>query len=250
MTVGDTRGILPSVSNCRQLWQVAKRCSWQRPVARSSLLVQPSRHVQLLLQSLNLENCFLLSAVLTSDLAFSLSPSSLRTFLQQEGLLTTLAYPCAFSQSVFTHGLSSSHQISHFWSSLGHNGHCCVFWVVLGFLGPGESAGGHFPRSPSPFVHNHMLEQRERRRSHRDCGPSVVVRDRTSSRRAHRRAQCRAQCRASYVDVRTCATGAHRPLLTCCSSFQAGFATSKMHLSLSLFFGNFRFDLVAINRPP
>ena len=144
MTVGDTRGILPSVSNCRQLWQVAKRCSWQRPVARSSLLVQPSRHVQLL-QSLNLENCFLLSAVLTSDLAFSLSlPLSLRTFLQQQGLLTTLAYPCAFSQSVFTHGLSSSHQISHFWSSLGHDGHCCVFWVVLGFLGPGESAGGHF----------------------------------------------------------------------------------------------------------
>ena len=226
MTVGDTRGILPSVFNCRQLWQVAKRCSWQRPVARSSLLVQPSRHVQLL-QSLNLENCFLLSAVLTSDLAFSLSPSlSLRTFLLQQGLLTTLAYPCAFSQSVFTHGLSSSHQISHFWSSLGHNGHCCVFWVVLGFLGPGESAGGHFLRSPSPFVHNHMLEQRERRRSHRDCGPSVVVRDRTSSRRA--------QCRASYVDVRPCATGAHRPLLTCCSSFQAGFAASQMHLSISV----------------
>ena len=75
---------LPSVSNCRQLWQVAKRCSWQRPVARSSLLVQPSRHVQLLLQSLNLENSFLLSAVLTSVLAFSLSLSlSLRTFLQQ-----------------------------------------------------------------------------------------------------------------------------------------------------------------------
>ena len=112
--------------------------------------LQPSRHVQLL-QSLNLENCFLLSAVLSSDLAFSLSlPLSLRTFLQQEGLLTTLAYPCAFSQSVFTHGLSSSHQISHFWSSMGHDGHCCVFWVVLGFLGPGESAGGHFLRAPSP----------------------------------------------------------------------------------------------------
>ena len=134
MTVGDTTGILPSVSNCRQLWQVAKRCSWQRPVARSSLLVQPSRHVQLLLQSLNLENCFLLSAVLTSDLAFSLS-LSLRTFLLQQGLLTTLAYPCAFSQSVFTHGLSSSHQISHFWSSLGHNGHCCVFLGCFGLFG-------------------------------------------------------------------------------------------------------------------
>ena len=118
------------------------------------------------------------------------------------------------------------------------------FWVVLGFLGPGESIGGHFLRSPSPFVH--MLEQRERRRSHRDCGPSLVVRDLTSSRRAHRRAQSRAQCRASYVDVRPCATGAHRPLLTCCSSFQAGFATSQMHLSLSLFFGNFRFDLVML----
>ena len=139
-------------------------------------------------------------------------------------MLTTLAYPCAFSQSVFTHGLSSSHQISHFWSSLGHDGHCCVLGVVLGFLGPGESIGGHFLRSPSPFVH--MLEQRERRRSHRDCGPSVVVRDRTSS--------CRAQCRASYVDVRPCATGAHRPLLTCCSSFQAGFAASRMHLSISV----------------
>ena len=98
------------------------------------------------------------------------------------------------------------------------------FWVVLGFLGPGESVGGHFLRSLSPFVH--MLEQRERRRSHRDCGPSVVVRDRTSS--------CRAQCRASYVDVRPCATGAHRPLLTCCSSFQAGFAASQMHLSISV----------------
>ena len=149
--------------------------------------------------------------------------SLLRTFLQ--GLPTAVAYPCAFSQSVFTHGLSSSHQISHFWSSLGHDGHCCVFfWVVLGFLGPRESVGGHFLRSPSPFVH--MLEQRERRRSHRDCGPSVVVRDRTSS--------CRAQCRASYVDVRPCATGAHRPLLTCCSSFQAGFAASQMHLSISV----------------
>ena len=136
MTVDDTRGILPSVSNCRQLWQVAKRCSWQRPVARSSLLVQPSRHVQLLLQSLNLENCFLLSAVLSSDLAFSLPLSlSLRTFLQQQGLLTTLAYPCAFSQSVFTHGLSSSHQISHFWSSLGHDGHCCVFLGCFGLFG-------------------------------------------------------------------------------------------------------------------
>ena len=170
----------------------------------------------------------LLSAFCSAHLRFSpLSLSlSLRTFLLQQGLLTTLAYPCAFSQSVFTHGLSSSHQISHFWSSLGHDGHCCVFWVVLGFLGPGESAGGHFPRSPSPFVHNHMLEQRERRRSHRDCGPSLVVRDLTSS--------CRAQCRASYVDVRPCATGAHRPLLTCCSSFQAGFAASQMHLSISV----------------
>ena len=168
----------------------------------------------------------LLSAFCSAHLRFSLLPLSLRTFLLQEGLLTTLAYPCAFSQSVFTHGLSSSHQISHFWSSLGHDGHCCVFWVVLGFLGPGESAGGHFLRSPSPFVHNHMLEQRERRRSHRDCGPSLVVRDRTSSRRA--------QCRASYVDVRPCATGAHRPLLTCCSSFQAGFAASQMHLSISV----------------
>ena len=243
MTVGDTRGILPSVSNCRQLWQVAKRCSWQRPVARSSLLVQPSRHVQLQ-QSLNLENSFLLSAVLTSDLAFSLSLSlSLRTFLQQEGLLTTLAYPCAFSQSVFTHGLSSSHQISHFWSSLGHNGHCCVFWVVLG---PGESAGGHFLRSPSPFVHNHMLEQRERRRSHRDCGPSVVVRDRTSSRRA----QCRAQRQASYVDVRPCArcSPPSPHLLQQLPSWICSFANASF--SLSLFFGNFRFDLVAINRPP
>ena len=149
MTVGDTTGILPSVSNCRQLWQVAKRCSWQRPVARSSLLVQPSRHVQLL-QSLNLENCFLLSAVLTSDLAFSL-PLSLRTFLQQEGLLTTLAYPCAFSQSVFTHGLSSSHQISHFWSSLGHDGHCCVFGLFWAFWDPESQQVGIF------CVHRHRL---------------------------------------------------------------------------------------------
>ena len=73
-----------------------------------------------------------------ADLAFSLS---LRTFLQ--GLPTAVAYPCAFSQSVFTRWLSSSHQISHFWSSLGHHGHCCVFGVILGFLEPRESAVDH-----------------------------------------------------------------------------------------------------------
>ena len=74
-----------------------------------------------------------------ADLAFSLS---LRTFLQ--GLPTAVAYPCAFSQSVFTRWLSSSHQISHFWSSLVHHGHCCVFGVILGFLEPRESATDHF----------------------------------------------------------------------------------------------------------
>ena len=65
---------------------------------------------------------------------FRFSLLSLRTFLQ--GLPTAVAYPCAFSQSVFTLWLSSSHQISHFWSSLGHHGHCCVFGLVWGFLGP------------------------------------------------------------------------------------------------------------------
>ena len=99
------------------------------------------------------------------------------------------------------------------------------FGVVLGFLGPGESVGGHFLRSPSPFVH--MLEQRERRRSHRDCGPSVVVRDRTSS--------CRAQCRASYVDVRPCATGAHRPSSPAAAASKLDLQLRKcISLSLSL----------------
>ena len=33
---------------------------------------------------------------------------------------------------------------SHFWSSLGHRGHCCVFVVVFGLFGTQSSAGCHF----------------------------------------------------------------------------------------------------------
>ena len=93
----------------------------------------------------------LLSAFCSAHLQFSLLSLSLRTFLQQQGLLTTLAYPCAFSQSVFTHGLSSSHQISHFWSSLGHNGHCCVFGLFWAFWDPESQQVGIF------CVHRHRL---------------------------------------------------------------------------------------------
>ena len=100
-----------------------------------------------------------------ADLAFSLS---LRTFLQ--GLPTAVAYPCAFSQSVFTRWLSSSHQISHFWSSLGHHGHCCVFGWFWAFWDP-ESAGCHFLLCRHFCGMSHMLEQR---RSDRDCGPCAV----------------------------------------------------------------------------
>ena len=217
MTVGDTTGILPSVSNCRQLWQVAKRCSWQRPVARSSLLVQPSRHVQLLLQSLNLENCFLLSAVLSSDLAFSLPLSlSLRTFLLQQGLLTTLAYPCAFSQSVFTHGLSSSHQISHFWSSLGHNGHCCVFFGLFwAFWDPESQQVGIF------CVHRHRLFT---------CSSSESGGGLTAT--AVRRSSCGIVRRRAVHSAghRTLTCGHVRPALTAPSSPAA--AASKLDLQL------------------
>ena len=94
--------------------------------------------------------------------------SLLRTFLQ--GLPTAVAYPCAFSQSVFTLWLSSSHQISHFWSSLGHHGHCCVFGGFWAFWDP-ESAGCHFLLCRHFCGQSHMLEQR---RSDRDCGPCAV----------------------------------------------------------------------------
>ena len=33
---------------------------------------------------------------------------------------------------------------SHFWSSLGHRGHCCVFVVVFGLFGTQSSTGCHF----------------------------------------------------------------------------------------------------------
>ena len=79
----------------------------------------------------------------SADLALSL----LRTFLQR--LPTAVAYPCAFSQSVFTPGLSSSHQISHFWSSLGHHGHCCVFGVVFGLFGTQRVSRLPFSALPS-----------------------------------------------------------------------------------------------------
>ena len=75
------------------------------------------------------------------------SLSLLRTFLQR--LPTAVAYPCAFSQSVFTPGLSSSHQISQFWSSLGHHGHCCVFGVVFGLFGTQRVSRLPFSALPS-----------------------------------------------------------------------------------------------------
>ena len=125
-------------------------------VAAKYQLLQPSRHVQLSCRLLNSSVVKLLSASSEARATaveeewsrfslLSLSLSLLRTFLQQQGLATAVAYPCAFSQSVFTLGLSSSHQSNPTSGPHWAIGGIVVFlWVFLGFLGPSQSAGCHF----------------------------------------------------------------------------------------------------------
>ena len=56
---------------------------------------------------------------------------------------------------------------SHFWSSLGHRGHCCVFVVVFGLFGTQSVSRLPFCSAVPSLLRNvHMLEQR---RSDRDC---------------------------------------------------------------------------------
>ena len=165
----------------------------------------------------------LLSAFCSAHLRFSpLSLSlSLRTFLLQQGLLTTLAYPCAFSQSVFTHGLSSSHQISHFWSSLGHNGHCCVFGLFWAFWDPESQQVGIF------CVHRHRLFTITCSSSESGGGLTATAVRRSSCGIVRRRAVHIAGHSAGH---RTLTCGHVRPALTAPSSPAA--AASKLDLQL------------------
>ena len=95
---------------------------------------------------------------------------------------------------------------SHFWSSLGHRGHCCVFVVVFGLFGTQSVSRLPFCSAVPSLLRNvHMLEQR---RSDRDC---------------HRAAMC---CAATLTATPSPATAASLVRRTAATTL----AASQMHL--------------------
>ena len=126
-------------------------------VAAKYQLLQPSRHVQLSCRLLNSSVVKLLSASSEarataveeewsrfSLLSLSL-PLSPQNFPAAAGVGDRRCISLCFLAIRFHAWVVILTSIkSHFWSSLGHRGHCCVFVVVLGFLGPSQSAVCHF----------------------------------------------------------------------------------------------------------